>query len=62
MTDMKNRAHLYQCPESYTHNLNYNYTSVAINVLLAAFDAVLEVYAFELTIINIYTRCVSIAV
>jgi hypothetical protein len=59
MADVKNRAHPYQCAECRAHNLSY--TSPVINVLLAAFDAVLEVYAFELTIINICTAFVSIA-
>lgn len=57
ITNMKNWTPLYQCPESCTHNLNY--TSLAINIFLAAFDVMLEVFAFELTILNIYIECVS---
>jgi hypothetical protein len=60
ITDMKNRTPLYQCPESCTHNVNY--TSLAINIIVAAFDVMLEVFAFELTILNIYVECVSNAV
>jgi hypothetical protein len=36
------------------------FASLAIDVLLAASDAVLDVNAFVLTITNIYTECVSI--